>query len=450
MYNFLKWNEIAAIKDKHWQLDCGQMKLVRNDSTYSFDGSGYIRMEQDGSMSFKIYLQKPIDMKQSFKLSFENFDKLIPMEKCFTLTANDIYGRSWKAISIRPNVPLLSENNITISGYIYREVKGSSKTEFKLAHGQLSFICFEKYDFPFNAGTTEYHDEDGKPVKSGWSLDTAKFSINELSFFLRNKDEQFTISITSKAPSISSLVETRVIEALQFVLGRAINWCILERHDDGTEYVIVRSCPTMECYIHPPLKYRGPGQTDYWELFTKYFEYICQNIDESVWHPISIFIHRLFEARKASVETQCLAITVIIEGLLRTEFKDLAKPSNDLLGWIDKVEDILMQSGTPSEIAKRMTSVIEGMKTPRPSDQLQELLKQEIITKKEKDTWSKLRNSSAHPERAFFEDYKEAIDAFDTVLTLFYKLIFRRIGYFGKYTDYGSTDMADETFQPKT
>jgi hypothetical protein len=446
MYNCLQWDETAAIKDKRWQLDCGQMKLVRNDSTYSFEGPGYIRMEQNGSMSFKIYPQKPVDMEQSIKLFFEHFDKLIPMEKCFTLTANDIYGRSWKAISILPNVPLLSENNITISGYIYREIKGSTKTDYKLVHGQLSFICFEKYDFPFNSATTKYHDEDGKPIKTGWSLDTAKFSINELSFFLRNEDERFSISITSKTPSIPNIVEMRAIEALQFVLGRTINWRILERHDDGIEYVTVRSDPSIGGNIHPPLKYRGPGQADYWELYAKYFEYICQNQDEIVWHPISIFIHRLLEASRASVETQCLAITVIIEGLLRTEFKDLAKPPDDLLGWINKVEDILMQSGTPSEIAKRMASVIEGMKTPRPSDQLQELLKQAIITKKEKDTWSKLRNSSAHPERAFFEDYKEAIDAFDTVLTLFYKLIFRRIGYSGKYTDYGTPDMTDAIF----
>jgi len=450
MYNGLKQDEIDAIKDKRWQLDFSQMKLVRNDSTHSIEGPGYVRMEPDKGMSFKLYPRKSLDVAQFFKWFGESFAKLIPIEKCYTLIASDAYDRLWEADGILPNVSHLTERNASVSGDIYRPLKGFSKTEHKQAHGHLSFRCFEKYNFPFNSATNKYHDDNGKPMKIGWSLDTAKFSVNELDFLLRNKDEQFLISITAKTPSILNVVEMRAIEALQFLLGCAINWRILERHEDGNEYITIRSGPATEGQIHPPLRYRGPRQADYWQLYAKYFECICQNQNENVWHPISIFIHRILEARKASIEMQCLALSVVVEGLLRIEFGELAKPEVDLLNWIEQAKGILNQSMIPPHIVNRVAGMINSMKRASASDQLRELLKRAIITKREKDTWSKLRNSSAHPERAFFENFEEAFDAFDTVLTLFYKLIFHRIGYSGKFTDYGTADMVDSMFPAKS
>jgi len=451
MINGIRQDEVAAIKDKRWQLDFNLMKLVKNDSSHCIEGPGYIRIEPDGRMLFKLYPTNPLDNEQYFKWYNERFVKLIPHEKCYNLKATDVYNRTWEAINVLPAGDLFSSGIIpAVTGNIHGYLKGYSQSPYKHAHGQLSFRCFEKYDFPFNLGTDKYDDEDGKPVKIGGSLDTAKFSINDLDFFLRNKDEQFFVTITSKIPTIPSIIETRAIEALQFLLGHAIDWRVLEKHENGVECITIKCFPPVVGAIYPPIKYRGPKEADYWQLYTRYFEYICRNKDEKNWHPISIFIHRILEAKKASIEIQCLAISVMVEGLLRTEFGDLAKPPDDLLNWVDKVEVSLVQSGTPPEIAKRMARVVESMKTPRPSDQLQDLLMKELITEKEKITWTKLRNSSTHPERAFFENFEEAVDAFDTVLTLFYKLIFYLIGYSGKYTDYGTPDMHDAVFPPKS
>jgi len=449
MFNSLRQDEIAAIKNKCWQLDCSQMKLVRNDFTHALEGPGYIRMEPDGSLAFKLYFNEPMDEAQGLMWLSERFGRLIPTNKCYKLTANDSYGRMWEATNVLPNTRFVIPSNAPVSGDIYLPLKGFFNSDHKLAHGQLSFVCFENYNFPFNSATTKYHDEDGKPIKIGWSLDTAKFEVDELDFFLTNRDDQFLISITSKTPSIASIVEMRAIEALQFLLGRAIDWRICVKHENGVECIVIRCAHPVATAIHPPIRYRGPKGAEYWQLYTKYFEYICQNKDKDSWHPISTFIHRILEARKASIEMQCLALSVVVEGLLRTEFGAWAKPSEDLLNWIDKAKNILNLSSPPPSIINRLGGAINSMKRASASDQLQELLKQAIITKKEKDTWSKLRNSSTHPERAFFENYKDAIDAFDTVLTLFYKLIFYRIGYCGKYTDYRTPDMQDAIFPTK-
>jgi len=447
MYNGLRKDEIAAIKDKRWQLDFSLMKLARNDSSHCIEGPGYIRMEPDGGMTFKLYPNEQVDVAQGAKWFAERFVKLIPVEKCYKLTATDSYDRTWEAFNILPTTNLYSSGIIpSVTGNIHSYLEGRSQSQYKLVHGQLSFRCFEKYDFPFNSATHRYHDEDGKPIKIGWNLDKAKFSISDLDFLLKNEDDQFLISITSKTSSIPHIFETRAIEALQFLLGRPIDWHIFEKHENGRENFKVNFRFIQTAPIHPPLRYRGPRETDYWNLYTKYFQYICQNANESTWHPITIFIHRILEARKASIETQCLALSVVIEGLLRTEFGELAKPEGDLIDSIEKAKGILNDSNIPSQNVNRINKVIDGIKTTRVTDKLQEFLKRDIITKKEKKTWTKLRNSSTHPEHAYFKNFEEAYDAFGIVLTLFYKLIFHRIGYCGKYTDYGTPEMSDKIF----
>lgn len=449
MYNGLRPYEIAAIKDKRWQLDFATGKLIRNDGTLSIEGPGYIRMEPDGRIVFKLYWRDPLDVAQRFKLFGEHFVKLIPIEKCYTLTATDSYERTWEASNILPDMLVSTQDEPTISGEIHGPLMGLSQSPYESYHAQFAFRCFEKYEFPFNSATNEYHDENGKPMKIGSSLDTAKFSINELEFLLTNRDDQFVMAVTSKNPSIPNLVETRAIESLQFLLGRAIDWHTFEKHEKGKEYIKVQAIHAPTGTIRPPLRYRGPREADYWNLYTKYFQYISQNTNEATWHPISIFIHRILDAREASIETQCLALTVVVEGLLRTECGDLAKLPDDSLIGIEQAKGILHESKIPAHIVKRIADVIDGMKKARVSDQLQELLGRGIITKKEKDTWTKLRNSSAHPEHPFFQDFEETVEAFDRVLTLFYKLVFHRIGYCGKYTDYGTKDMHDDVFPGK-
>jgi hypothetical protein len=233
-------------------------------------------------------------------------------------------------------------------------------------------------------------------------------------------------------------------------LGCVIDWRILEKHENGVEHITVQCASPVSGKVYPPLAHRDPVNPDHWQLYAKYFEYVRKCQDEKRWHQVSIFIRRILEASNASSEIQCLALGVAIEGLLKTEFGDLPKQADELFKWIDPAKEILKQSQIPPKITERMAHVIDGMQRPRPEDQLQELVNQAVITKKEKDTWSKLRHSSAHPKQAFVEDIKKSFDEFDTVLTLFYKLVFCRIGYSGKYTDYGTPDRRDADFPVKT
>jgi hypothetical protein len=450
MLNGLSQDEINAIKEKRWQIDFGHVEFVRNDGSHRIDGRGYIRMEADGGASFKLYPDQPLAASQGAKWFTEFHGRLIPVSRFYKLKGADSTGRTWEALNIMPHVQILSQGDQPVSGIIYGELKGSSESEHKYAKAHLIYKCFEKYDFQCNAVTKKYCDDNGTPVRAGSSLDTARFSMNDLDFVLKNENDQFAMTITSNNPYMPSIIESRSVEAMQFLLGCAIDWHILEKHENGNEYIKVRFRHAPTAAIHPPLLYRDPKAVDYWKMYIKYLEYICQNDDENSWHPISLFMHRIFEARKASIETQCLALAVVVEGLLMTEFKDLAKPSEELIHWIEQAKSLLSQSGMPEGICIRMAGAITDMKRASATGKLQELLNVGIITEKEKKTWTKLRNSSAHPKCAFFKDFEEAYYAFDTVLTLFYKLVLHRIGYCGKYTDYGNTSMDDKLFPPAT
>ncbi len=436
MDNGLRQDEVDNIKNKRWQLDCHQMRLTYNDSNYFIEGAGYIRMEPATGMSFKIYQE-----------SSDWFTHSRNRGRHSTLTANDADGRKWEATTDHVNVP---SANAPISGKIMTQIKGVSNSQHKSEPGHLSFICFDNHEFPFSLIPIINAYNNSQSGKIRWSCERARFSVKELDFALTEEEDRFLISITSKTPSLPSNIETRAIETLTFLLGCVIDWRILEKHENGIEQITVRCVSPVSEKVYPPLAHRDPVNPDHWQLYAKYFEYVCKCQDEKRWHQVSIFIRRILEASKASSEIQCLVLGVAIEGLLKTEFGDLPKQADELFKWIEPAKEILNQSQIPPNIAKRMSSVIDGMQRPRAEDQLQELVNQAVITKKEKDTWSKLRHSSAHPKQAFVEDIKKSFDKFDTVLTLFYKLIFHRIGYYGKYTDYGTPDRRDADFPAKS
>ena len=62
--------------------------------------------------------------------------------------------------------------------------------------------------------------------------------------------------------------------------------------------------------------------------------------------------------------------------------------------------------------------------------------------------WDQLRNKYAHGGHLREEYLQQALDIKDSVLVLFYHLIFFAIGYRGKFADYSKTDWPIQEYSP--
>lgn len=358
------------------------------------------------------------------------------------MAAIDIQGRNWKTTKILPDTNTWSGQKALVAyGIIPDELKHTDKTQYHLANATLGIHFFEDMEIPCDSFTkSKITIGDGDEIQSS-RKNIAKFSSCGCDFTMSGKDKSLTLGASSASTKFPDNLETRAVEALQFVLGQPLNWTILQKEEEGIETIIIRPIltPKGDCRINPPLSFQpfDPSRS-VWKLYDKYLSYILNYTGETNWRPLSIFVHRLMRTGSAYIETKSLEVTVDVEGILSTEFPNLAAPSEKELTDMDKAQQIIKESALGNGLKKRISSAIGGWKNPSATVKLKSLLESGIIEEREFKAWKELRNSSTHPKQPFSSHLQKTFDLCDTVITLFYKLIFHTIGYKGRYTDYGT------------
>jgi hypothetical protein len=455
----LNYGEIDKLRDGSWELDCSLIRLRPNSPDQEvFEGPGYIKNTSDGQIFFKLYSSKPLNPGLGLKWSEKRQrGKLIPDELQYTLFATDIGGRHWEAEKILPEqTGIVSTENNTICGDIPFELRYTEKAKYILANASISMSFFHLVDryIPRNIiSKSGIAIEEQDITANPWGANIAEFSSCDCNFLISKgrKDGTINLSIESNQGKFPEGIEHKAIETLQFVLAHPLNWTVLEQHENGIETVIIRrqTKPELTYRIHVPI-YVFDRKGEYlWKLFDKYLSYILKYKGKTIWHPMSIFIHRVILSSAIYLETFALETAVAIEGLLLTEFKKLASPTAEFLTELSKASEIINATSEIGDTLKlRICGAIADMKKSRAADKLRALVKSGIIDTKEYQTWKDLRNKSTHPTQPAFVELPELLALRDIVITLFYKLIFLTIGYEGKYMDYGIDGYPLKDFPP--
>jgi hypothetical protein len=454
----LKYGEVDKLRNGSWELDCSLIRLRPNSPDQeAFEGPGYIKNTSDGQILFKLYSSKPLKPGLGLKWSKKRQKgKLIPDELQYTLSAVDIEGRRWEAEKILPDQtgPVSAENN-TICGDILVELRHTKKTKYILANASISMSFFHLVDryIPCNTITKKgvvIGEQDLTTIP--WDANIAKFSSCDCNFTISQgrKNGTINLSIESNQEKFPEGIEHKTIETLQFILAHPLYWTVLEQNENGVETVIIRRQTKQELTyrIHVPVYALDRKGEHLWKLFDKYLSYILKYKGETVWHPMSIFIYRVILSSAVYLETFALETTVAIEGLLLTEFKNLAPSEGSFLQSLDKAMQLVEESLLYNVVKQRVLGAIKAMKYPSASDKLRLLVDGNIVDAKEYQTWKDLRNKSTHPTQPAFVELQELLDLCNIVITLFYKLIFHTIGYEGKYMDYGTYDYPLKDFPP--
>jgi hypothetical protein len=194
-------------------------------------------------------------------------------------------------------------------------------------------------------------------------------------------------------------------------------------------------------FLQEPLDPRPDFADDYWRLFSAYFEHVSQHDRPDEYHPITTQIFHLAEGESQQLDLVGLALSVAVEGVLKCAYPQVGAPSQAFLLALEQMQTDLkkLQCSEPS-LFVRADGALSAMKSLRPGDQLKELVKLGVITKKQHRTWTKLRNAMAHAQvkldpEAANKLWAECL----TVYTLLLRLILHTIGYRGHYCEYAST-----------
>jgi len=144
----------------------------------------------------------------------------------------------------------------------------------------------------------------------------------------KKTDQLVNLKITPINKAIHSNSYMRVIESLNFILGREINpQIIFTRIDDNLTTTIC--CNQNEPGdIDSPLQFRiypNEKSKQVWSIFSNFF-YKIWSFKEKYYSPLGEETNLVIESGASSFAIQCLVICVCIEALIKRFYKTVVKP----------------------------------------------------------------------------------------------------------------------------
>jgi len=373
--------------------------------------------------------------------------ELIHEKYYYHLTANDINGRQWEAKWIVPDIHARQETNGYIVNAGIRELSYSSDLADEVTAYSAVIYFPGDISIPFNTPVTVEKIVDAQKRSSSISLNIAKFSACGIEFEVEKEVGWLALNALSTTAIDSALV-MRLIESLQFVLGKSLSWSIIDLIHGKTRRVRVRSFQKNvdKSRAQPPIHFQQVDRLNkVWSLFDRYLSY-TKKYDDERWHPIFRWIHAVIESGYSSLDTESLILSVAIEGLLR-EFKNLNYGNAELKNQIKKVNCLIRESNLEGGFKNRIFGLLGNMLKPRAKDLLHILKDKNLLDSRLVEEYDKLRNSSAHGELADSSKFQEHLDRCYAVLVLFYHILFLVIGYSGPYTDYSMRGFPEKEFR---
>ena len=444
---------IDAFRRGSLDIDCKSMVLAqRKAGGEQFEGQGYIRQAEDGTLIFKIYVTKHnAEVSGHFQAMVNgSAGQLYPDEAFYDLEAIGCDGTRWTAMRILPYSHWdVSDMSVLMHGKAPSIISYLGTHKFR---HYLRLHFFEEYEVPLLLRSeTEEH---GNRVSV---LDRAEFEAGGAKFEVRRRDGSGStiVEVTSETP-LPAAFDLRIQEALQYVTAKSAFWRA-RLHGHGNELHLELSSPRRKSAytkFSPPI---SPASIHYrecfWGLFREYLKFVTQSTNGLHWNPVAYHLHNACEATANSVDAWAVGISVAVEaiaGLIEIssaadKAKEVAVYQCRALAWLAEQKDL------SSEIAERAKGQINAMSNKRPQDTLYALADAGQVEKKYVKAWTDLRNRQVHPNlqdlgKPTAVATQKLLHHIHKVEVLLKQLTFHLIGYAGFFTDYGTPNLATKRY----
>lgn len=413
-------DKITDLYNKSFEMDCRSIQLVNSETGQLLvDGSGLVK-QIDSKFTFKIFIKEglPRDIQNSF------VDDL-----GFSFKIIDFTEREWNFTTF-----LVNFNYQGVITGSFKKLECITSTEFDIPN-YIRLSLFDIKDFPFTS-SERVEVKKGDHLSQLRYLPISKYEDEFIKIEAKNEYDILTLDVFSNKIIQKDNFNIRIIEALQFILGKKIQPAIIQvKKGKQIQITISSNGHRKDVCIQSPIKlseYNYPNSMKSWELFSKYIEFVI-DFDEKVYHPLGANINSVVSSGNSFFETQILVLSIVIESILEEIYSGFAEPDNEFLLKVDNLLEYLENSKVDEKLRVRTKSTIGNMKRARAKDKLLKLIEENIITKQHYKDWDELRNSSAHggmnislEEESKFKEY---LNKYESVMDLFYKLIFNKIGF---------------------
>lgn len=471
----LKAEEIKALMAGEWEALCPDMKLIKNDGTVEYEGSGVIRQRREGGFQIQLILscsKNPGIIEQALSKIKQGGEqkagRIIPNSRYFRLES-----REWcvdRIASHDTHTDFVTKK--VISTIFVRSIYKKTNDSFFLEHivnkgkndsekkprtfmtSEIHFHLVDNFRYPANETMEKYRIIAGEkhPVSSSCSVAQFKSNLYASKLLKEKGSIVFTVKSIRKRSKHYDKIVTRSLEALEYVLGCPLFWFVrTEYHGDTTTTYLKNPLGAQSYRQVPPREINHPKQPSlFWEkLYIQYLDYILKDKKQHV-HPLCERLRNCHILRKYDYSSHVLMATTMIEWLCKEYFEEEYAIEQ---GMIDAVKETLVCVRKLS-IDKKFRDPIktrlgELKKTRQESigSMLNRLSACGIIKKRDTKAWKRLRNKLAHGER--FDITQRTITDANKVWNLLNHIVFSLTNYKGSYTDYGQIGYPEKTYPSK-
>lgn len=442
----LKLEEVAeALRLRTWSVDCPIMTLkpLKNSSSIEYEGCGYFKQAVNGSISYKLYSMQPLGFAPHSIFPQMVAGRILSDDFYHQLDTVDMEGTAWRVQRTMPSISTNSMDNRQFNlatGQAYELLTTCERIQ-NLSSLKIMFFTDERV--PENAST----EVKTKTPDGGWtsssSLDTAVFSTSSGDFSIFNRPGMLVVKVVCPG-KFPKHFETRIVEALSFVLAKPLAWNVLECVEDGVETVRLRGKQKgVDAKLLPPtatdtIDMSGGGV---WRLFDKYLTMVSAHTTPD-FHPCSRHVFSVLDASAGTIYARGLALGVAVEGIVKDLFPDAAALPPTLKPAVQQLRSYFQDwpgfndEATKKALFKRVEDMLGNIMNVSAKSRLIALAKQGAVHERHIELWGKLRNTTAHGVTQETDDFQPILNLCDGATVLMYHLIFRKVGYDGSYRDY--------------
>jgi hypothetical protein len=432
--------ELTAFNEGRLTIACPQISVRQNITTDGlfFIGPGYIRQDSARRIVFEfIATEKSHGADEVLDIVYNANDvspgQMIPRSHYYDFSAKDLFGREWNNHGVSIDFDGGS-GGLSITGAL-RSIDSSEASDYKKSH--LYMILETDAEIPANTGTEE-RITTGSQKKMRARRNASEFEACGCNFLLTKDNSTLHVDLKSEYPSLPDHIDTRVIEALQFVSGKQLRRQVIFKSFAGRRTTSIWSADDkQQTCLNPPICYRGQlPDDDVWKLFETYLRFIWHYNEERL-HPITDWIDAVRGASEVPVSlfARGLALGVAIEGVAKV----LSDTSNDAEFDKEKICQAIchIENWTgDNDLKVRIINFIRSLTARNARNPFIRLHREGVVTKSDLEAWKKLRNMAAHAEPPRDTNFQEWLDLCYAAEVTLYHLVFAAIGYSGPFTDY--------------
>ena len=274
-------------------------------------------------------------------------------------------------------------------------------------------------------------------------LDTAQVKTVFGDFNIFNRPGMLVVEAVSPT-MFPAHFETRIVEALGFVLAKPLTWNVIELVEGGVETVRLRGVPeAVDAKLQPPVVGGTIDMSggDVWRLFNQYLTMVCTHAGPE-FHPCSRHVFSVLEASAGTVGARGLALGVAVDGLAKELFPDAGvlpttlKPLVKQLRTYFRAWPEFHNEGTKRALHDRVDAMLGRILDVSAKSRLFALAREKSVYEAHIKAWNDLRHASAHGVMPGSDDIQTLVDLCGGVTVLMNHLVFRAVGYEGTYRDY--------------